>query len=338
MLGLSQEEISDRFNDIVAFADIGEFIEQPVKTYSSGMMVRLAFAVAINVDARILIVDEALSVGDEKFQRKCFSRIETIKKNGATILFVSHSGNTVVDLCDRAVLLDAGEKLAIGTPKNIVGKYQKLLYAPQDKSNEIREEIRTSNTRKQTLYLSDDTLQMVAQETSEDIIFNDNKIEEMFDPDLKPQSTLEYAPHGAYIESPKIFSATGQRVNYLIRGKTYLYTYKVNFDESATNIRFGMLIKTITGFELGGAVSAPNMWQSIPFVAAGVIATVEFWFVCNLNPGLYFLNAGVTGTHQEEEIYLHRVMDACMFKIVPITNNIATAVVDFNCVAKVNLT
>lgn len=131
VLGLSNEEIDARFNDIVAFADIGDFIDQPVKTYSSGMMVRLAFAVAINVDPQILIVDEALSVGDELFQRKCFSRIEAIKQNGATILFVSHSGSTVVELCDHAVLLDSGEKLAMGTPKTIVGKYQKLIYAPQ---------------------------------------------------------------------------------------------------------------------------------------------------------------------------------------------------------------
>ena len=121
VLGLSNEEIDARFNDIVAFADIGDFIEQPVKTYSSGMMVRLAFAVAINVDPEILIVDEALSVGDELFQRKCFSRIEAIRANGATILFVSHSGVTIVELCDRAVLMDAGEKLAVDYRNKLLG-------------------------------------------------------------------------------------------------------------------------------------------------------------------------------------------------------------------------
>ena len=105
ILGLSKLEIEQRFDDIAAFADIGEFIEQPVKSYSSGMSVRLAFAVAINVDAQILIIDEALSVGDELFQRKCFSRIEAIRAQGATILFVSHSGGTIIELCDRAILL-----------------------------------------------------------------------------------------------------------------------------------------------------------------------------------------------------------------------------------------
>ena len=145
VLGLSNEEIDSRFADIAAFADIGEFIKQPVKTYSSGMVVRLAFAVAINVDPEILIIDEALSVGDELFQRKCFSRIEAIKSNGATILFVSHSGGTIVELCDRALLIDAGERLAEGIPKQIVGRYQKLLYAPSDKREAIREQIRRSD-------------------------------------------------------------------------------------------------------------------------------------------------------------------------------------------------
>ena len=110
ILGLKSEEVNERFASIYDFAEIGDFIDQPVKTYSSGMMVRLAFAVAINVDPEILIVDEALAVGDEKFQRKCFSRIETIKNLGATILFVSHSIGTILELCDTSLLIDKGEK------------------------------------------------------------------------------------------------------------------------------------------------------------------------------------------------------------------------------------
>ncbi len=142
VLGLSQDEMDVKFDDIAAFADIGDFIEQPVKTYSSGMMMRLAFSISTNVDPQILIVDEALSVGDELFQRKCFSRIETMKNNGITILFVSHSGSTVVELCDRAILIDSGEQLAKGLPKLILGHYNKLLYAPADKRENIREQIR----------------------------------------------------------------------------------------------------------------------------------------------------------------------------------------------------
>src|SRR5439155_24116074 len=108
VLGLSQEEIDARFDDIAAFADIGDFIDQPVKTYSSGMYVRLAFAVSINVDPKILVVDEALAVGDELFQRKCYSRIENIKDSGATILLVTHSATPVAQMCAQALLLDRG--------------------------------------------------------------------------------------------------------------------------------------------------------------------------------------------------------------------------------------
>jgi lipopolysaccharide transport system ATP-binding protein len=114
ILGLSRRETEARFDAIARFADIGMFIDHPVKTYSSGMYMRLAFAVAINVDPDILVVDEALAVGDEAFSRKCYARIEEIKEKGATILFVSHSAQTVIQLCDRALLLDRGEKILEG--------------------------------------------------------------------------------------------------------------------------------------------------------------------------------------------------------------------------------
>ena len=118
VLGLSQKEIQERYEDIVAFADIGEFIDQPVKVYSSGMKVRLAFAVAISVDPDILIIDEALSVGDDLFKRKCFSPNSlSIQDDGGTILFVSHSASAVVELCDRGILLDRGEKILEGKAK-----------------------------------------------------------------------------------------------------------------------------------------------------------------------------------------------------------------------------
>ena len=120
ILGLNHKEVDNRFDRIAAFADIGEFIHQPVKHYSSGMYARLAFAVAINVEPDILVVDEALAVGDEPFQRKCFSRIEKIKNDGAAILFVSHSGNAVINLCDRAILLHKGERIYTGVPKRAV--------------------------------------------------------------------------------------------------------------------------------------------------------------------------------------------------------------------------
>jgi lipopolysaccharide transport system ATP-binding protein len=123
ILGLSREEVDARFDDIAAFADIGQFIEQPVKTYSSGMYIRLAFAVAINVTPDILIVDEALSVGDIRFQTKCIKAINEIKENGSTILFVTHSAGQIEALCNRAIWLNDGQVKADGAPKNLMRRY-----------------------------------------------------------------------------------------------------------------------------------------------------------------------------------------------------------------------
>jgi lipopolysaccharide transport system ATP-binding protein len=334
VLGLCKEEIDSRFDDIAAFADIGEFIDQPVKMYSSGMVVRLAFAVAINVDPEIMVVDEALSVGDELFQRKCFSRIEAIRNKGATILFVSHSGSTIVELCNRAILMDAGEKLAIGAPKQIVGRYQKLLYAPADKQEVIREQIRYMD--KQHVTSGKSIVQAMPPEyhaSSEDR----QPMRESFDPYLKPSSTIEYESHEAYIESPSVLTLAGEQVNNLIRGKTYRYTYTVRFTKGASNVRFGMLIKTISGVELGGGVSAGSIRDSLAYVEAGSSYRAEFRFRCALNPGVYFLNAGVVGEVNGTETYLHRLIDIAMFRVIPDIENLATGIVDFSCFPELEL-
>ena len=333
VLGLSEDEVDARFDDIAAFADIGQFIEQPVKTYSSGMMVRLAFAVAINVDPEILIVDEALSVGDELFQRKCFSRIEAIRANGATILFVSHSGSVIVELCDRAVLVDSGEKLAIGSPKQIVGRYQKLLYAPADKRESIREQIRRMDEH---FAVSTHTVeQEVLQE--QPLKEHVQEFQENFDPHLIPSSTIEYESHGAYIDSPAVLTLSGEKVNNLVRGNTYRYAYTVHFIKNASNVRFGMLIKTTSGLELGGGVSASSSKDRLAYVAAGSSYQVEFRFCCALNQGVYFLNAGVVGDVDGVETYLHRLIDIAMFRVLPDTENLATGIVDFGCYAEIEL-
>ncbi|MBZ0072510.1 MAG: ABC transporter ATP-binding protein [Gammaproteobacteria bacterium] len=328
VLGLSKAELDARYDGIAAFADIGDFIEQPVKTYSSGMVVRLAFAVAINVDPQILVVDEALSVGDELFRRKCFSRIEAIKSSGATILFVSHAGATVVELCDRAILLDDGELLASGTPKSVVGRYQKLLYAPEDKREEIRNEIKTVSNPSQVL---PPRMRATSISTQSAACPRAHAPEDFFDPHLKPQSTLAYEPHGAVIENPRILNVAGDPVNCLKRGRTYRYTYTVHFTEGASSVRFGMLIKTLSGMELGGATSAQGAREAMAYVAPGSAMRVEFRFQCNLNQGTYFLNAGIMGIRNTEETYLHRLLDACMFRVLPCEDNLATGIVDFNC-------
>ncbi len=127
IMGLSRETMDERFEDIVSFADIGAFIDQPVKTYSSGMYVRLAFACAINMIPDILIVDEALAVGDARFQRKCFRKFSELQKAGKTILLVTHAEQLIIKLCDRAILLDKGKKISEGEPKEVVHQYYELI-------------------------------------------------------------------------------------------------------------------------------------------------------------------------------------------------------------------
>lgn len=328
VLGLTKDEVDSRFQDIVDFADIGLFIEQPVKTYSSGMLVRLAFAVAINVDPEILIVDEALSVGDELFQRKCFARIEAIKNKGATILFVSHSGSTIVELCDSAILLDSGEVLASGAPKDIVAKYQKLLYAPSDKREAICNEIRLSvspKCRSQTSSATEDSYEEI-----------EGSYLEYYDPHLKPTSTIEFESHGAYISNPEIRNSDAKMVNNLHRAGVYRYSFDVRFEVPAFGVRFGMVVRTTTGFSLGGAHSSSSK-DAVSYVESGTTLNVTFDFNCALNPGTYFINAGVFGAMSAggEETVLHRLVDAFVFRVSPVQENLATEIIDFGCISGV---
>lgn len=335
VLGLTRQQIQERFEEIAAFADIGDFIEQPVKCYSSGMYVRLAFAVAINVTPDILIVDEALSVGDEAFQRKCFSRINRIRDNGATVLFVSHSANTVVELCDRAILLDHGELLAEGTPKYVVSRYHKMLYSPAEKYQSIRDSIMGE---------SEDSA--VDSSAPGQVDFNTNIIRTpeaaplvaakedqpdaaYYEEGMLPQSSLRYEPLGAHIMDPHMETPDGRRVNILSSQGNYVYVYRVQFDRAATKVRCGMLIKSITGLDLVGSITS---WsgESLPYVEAGSELEVRFQFPCMLASGAYFLNAGVQGRIGEDEVYLDRWVDVSMFKVIHEPGRLTTTTIDLD--------
>ena len=132
MMGYTKKEMDAKLQDILDFAEIGDFVYQPVKTYSSGMFVRLAFALAINVDPEILIVDEALSVGDVFFQSKCYRRMEEIRKKGTTILMVTHDMGSIIKYCDKVVLLHKGEFIAEGPAGKVVDMYKKILAGKLD--------------------------------------------------------------------------------------------------------------------------------------------------------------------------------------------------------------
>jgi lipopolysaccharide transport system ATP-binding protein len=334
VLGMTPAETAARFSAIEAFAEIGDFINEPVKSYSSGMVVRLAFSVAIHVEPQILIIDEALSVGDERFQRKCFGRLEAIRQSGATILFVSHSASTIVELCDRTILLDNGELLMDGAPKEVVARYQKLLYAPEAEREAIRTAIRSEavSSDKDANDHSND-LASISSQLQEGAEGSDCR--ETFDPHLIPASTLEYESRGARIEDPAIYTLRGDRVNGLVRGRRYEYRYRVRFEKVATLVRFGMLMRTVTGLELGGAATTPLGEATFEVVSAGSVVEVCFAFDCRLAPGTYFLNAGVVGDTEDGESYLYRIIDAVMFRVLPEASDTLTGTIDFCCVGRV---
>lgn len=319
ILGLSNHEVNNRLDKILGFADIGEFIEQPIKSYSSGMVVRLAFAIAINIDPKILIIDEALSVGDEKFQRKCFSKIETIKESGAAVLFVSHSSGAIIDLCDNAILLDAGEHLLTGSPKKVIGCYQKLLYAPSETRTLVKDAIIKGNLSEKN------TLDQAGQINTPKINANDATLLDSYDKNLQPSSTISYESNGAVISEPQINTLDGIPVNNITKNKVYTYRYRVKFTEKSQDILFGMLIKTTNGTELGGSVTERKKLMT---VEQGDVLVVEFEFLCCLNPGTYFVNAGIQDGFGS---YLHRLLDATMFRVNPEKNSLSTGTVDFKC-------
>ena len=332
IMGIERAEVDARFDDIAAFADIGHFINQPVKSYSSGMFVRLAFASAINVDPDILVVDEALSVGDEAFQRKCFARIEAMRSRGVTIVFVSHSASTVIELCEQAVLLDAGELLADGRPKDVVRLYHKLLFSTPERAAAIREEIRLAPTLEEggpATSGPDEAAAADATEVAAAIEAIAPQDPAYFDEGMLGVDTLAYDAQGASIEGVEVRTPDGRRVNVLTPGAAYVYRYRVRFDRPAVGVRFGMMIKTVTGLELSGAVSAVR-GAAFDYVAADSEVEVEFRFRCLLVPGMYFMNAGVLAAGEEGEAYIDRRIDVMMFRVSPQPARLATGLVDLD--------
>jgi lipopolysaccharide transport system ATP-binding protein len=328
VLGLKPDEIEARFNSIAAFADIGDFIDQPIKTYSSGMIVRLAFSVAINADPEILVIDEALSVGDELFQRKCFSRIEAIRSAGATIFFVSHSGGAVIELCERAFLMEKGRLVMVGPPKAVFAQYQRLLHSSPTGFDSSIQEVASESVRELAHINVDSNAGLVAAET--DPSRSSLDVLDLFDPELQPPNSLSYPARGAVIRDVSIYSLDGRRVNTLVSGGVYRYEFRVEFSRPARNVRFGMLMRTITGFEISGCATASSGLDGIPFVQEGAVFCIQFEFCCRLNQGLYFLNAGVLGAVEDAEVYLHRLVDAAVFRVRAQSETLRTGIFDLD--------
>ena len=326
ILGLSKKQIDERFKDITDFADIGSFIDQPVKTYSSGMMVRLAFAVHTVVEPDILIIDEALSVGDAGFRRKCFSRLEQLRERGTTILFVSHDMGSVINFCEKAYFLHGGEVVLEGDPDFVAAAYQRLMNAKSGTEDDVikaigMEDVATKKSPNEGAYQSIETLTPI-----EDRL--EGSTNRYYDPGMVPESTMHYDRHGAEIIDERIEDELGEVVNILRRGYTYRYAYRVRFDQDADQVSFAMLIKTTGGQQLGGARTLP-LGIFHEHIEAGSMVDVGFKFECLLAPGYYFVNSGVEGELGEKRSYLDRVLDAAMFRVENELHLLHTGIIDF---------
>ncbi|GAB4500233.1 MAG: ABC transporter ATP-binding protein [Anaerolineales bacterium] len=306
ILGLSKEEIDDRFDRIAAFADIGDFIERPVKMYSSGMIVRLAFSVQAMVDPDILIVDEALAVGDEKFQRKCFARLEELKDRGTSILFVSHSGVQIIELCDHVLLLDHGCRVMYSEPLKTVRAYQRLIYAPTEEQERLVQEYRDVDL------LDGVELPVVAQqEISSEISV---QAKSAFDPNLIPDTRHVYPVQGAEIESFQVLDTNDQPVNLLLPGEEYKVRFSGRFSENRNRVFFGVNFRSISGVVVTGQ-RYPEDGKYIQEIIAENEFSITFGFKMVLLPGTYFVSGGVWAS--EEPNCLHRILDALMIRVLP---------------------
>lgn len=314
ILGVGERELAERMEVIRSFADLGSFFEDPIRTYSSGMQARLSFAVATCVQPDLLVLDEILAVGDEAFARKCFDRIDELRRSGTAILLVSHSAPRIVELCDQVLLLDGGRSVFWGDPKVGVSYYQRLLYSTEADRAALRREI-AAGAREPQPPGAESAAAHVARGP-----------QTLYDPKLVPRTTVEYGSRGARIGDVMIRTSAGERTNVLAAGGLYFFTYRVAFAQTARRVRFGMMVKLVTGFELGGQTSHPPGGGMD--LSAGATVSVRFPFRARLRPGVYFANAGVLGWKDERENYLHRILDATMFRVERGSPSRATGEVD----------
>ncbi len=298
MIGFSREEIDAKLDDILKFADIGDFINQPVKTYSSGMFVRLAFAVAINIDPEILIVDEALSVGDVFFQAKCYHKFEEFKKMGKTILFVSHDLSAVSKYCDRVVLLNHGEKLEEGSPKAMVDMYKQLL-VNQDPIN-------TDKNGNQ-----EEERDIVAQEMS-----GSWKSNFQVNPD-----TLEYGEKLAEIVDFAVFDSNGRITNTIEKGSRFQIKMKILFHEAIQDPIGAYTFKDTRGTEITGTNTMFEKAYIRP-PKAGETCVITFEQKMDLQGGEYLISFGCTGYRDGDFHVFHRLYDACNITVVSTKNTV----------------
>ena len=305
MIGFSREEIDAKMQDILDFADIGDFVHQPVKTYSSGMFVRLAFAVAINIDPEILIVDEALSVGDVFFQAKCYKKFEDFKKMGKTILFVSHDLGSISKYCDRVVLLNKGKKLAEGTPKEMVSMYKRIM-VNQDKAEEIAAH----------------QMDMSSLEEEDEKEIKEAACEGLWKShyNLNP-NVDEYGNGDAEIIDFAIVDENGNYNSTIMKGSRFRLKSKVKFKQDIQNPIFTYTFKNIQGVAITGTNTMYEK-KDVPLAKAGETYVATFEQDMFLQGGEYLLSMSCTGYRDGEFQVYHRLYDVCNVTVVSDKNTV----------------
>ena len=322
MMGFSREQMEAKLPEILEFADIGDFVHQPVKTYSSGMFVRLAFALAINVEPEILIVDEALSVGDVFFQAKCYRRMEEIRKTGTTILMVTHDMGSVIKYCDKVILLNKGEFLAEGPAGEMVDLYKKILAGRMD---DLEADLakRLDSNFSDMMELNNDINKTHAKEyhglMKDKISINPNK--------------TEYGDGRAEIYDLGLLDSKGELTNLLLKGEEFTIREKIRFNANIESPIFTFTIKDKKGTELSGT---NTMFEGAPVkpVKPGDEAVVEFKQKMTLQGGEYLLSMSCTGFENGTHVVYHRLYDVTFITVISNKNTVGV----YDMESKVNLT
>jgi lipopolysaccharide transport system ATP-binding protein len=310
VLGLTLDEINRRYDDIVNFAEIGDFINQPVKTYSSGMTVRLAFAVQSQIEPDILIVDEALSVGDAKFQAKCFDRLRQLKENGTSILLVTHSSEQIVSHCTQALLLNKGRQIELGEPKRIVNRYMDILFGKD--SNTV---VSTKNEPDEAKNPESEITTYVTTES----VLQLNRNEDVF------STRLAYNPHEyrwgdkqAVILDYQLYANASLFPTAISTGQKIELYLAVKFEKTIFRPIFGITIKTKEGITVYGA-NTETLEQSELSQSGfeNTVIVLKTAFECTLAQGDYFISLGIASKKGEEVIPHDRRYDSIHLQVRP---------------------
>ena len=308
MMGFSKKEMDAKLQEILDFADIGDFVYQPVKTYSSGMFVRLAFALAINVEPEILIVDVALSVGDVFFQSKCYRRMEEIRQKGTTILMVTHDMGSIIKYCDKVVLLNKGNFVAEGAPGHMVDLYKKILAgqmegleAAKDVDSDFSGETAEKEQKEKTYQLPHGKLM------KDSLTINSNR--------------TEYGDGRAEIYDLGLFDQRGNLTNLLLKGEEFTIKEKIRFAAPIQSPIFTYTIKDKKGTDLTGTNTMFEGTDIKP-VKAGDEYEVSFTQKMTLQGGEYLLSMSCTGFEQGEHTVYHRLYDVANITVISNKNTV----------------